>query len=310
MARAPKITPAADEPRIDEAKLADALAQHRADEGTRELALTKQNERVTALARQLNYSGSTDPAVLENSAKDAIKRIGMGIFELGGYLLLMKDACGPGKFLPALERLGMEPRAAQRYMAITKRFVNASTSTHLERAGMSKLVELLPLDDEQIKDLSELGQTGELALDDVAGMSVKELRAAVRKERGLVAKRESQIDRLKTVNDDLQEETRLIKHAKPDEARARLHTEAAEVLNETLGLVRGNLRAALMALNNEGDERGANAILMAGMVGQVQAELLALRDEFSLRDVIGDGKPEWQTWAEAQDAAAKSGKSN
>lgn len=64
---------------------------------------------------------------------------------------------------------------------------------------MSKLVELLPLDDEQAEELAELGQTGELSLDDVARMSVKELRAAVRKVR---AERE----RLKEVNAELNQE--------------------------------------------------------------------------------------------------------
>lgn len=48
------------------------------------VATLEQNERVNALALLLNYQGSTDPAVLENSAKDAIRRIGMAVFELGG----------------------------------------------------------------------------------------------------------------------------------------------------------------------------------------------------------------------------------
>jgi len=155
-----------------------------AAQDARALAVIEQDQRVTALAQQLNYNGSTDPAVLENSARDAIRRIGAGIFELGAYLLLMKEACGHGKFLPALERLGLEPRAAQQYMSITRRFAaNTKSTSYLEGAGAAKLVELLPLNDEQVNDLTELGQTGELKLDDVANMSLKELRAAVRKER-------------------------------------------------------------------------------------------------------------------------------
>lgn len=159
----------------------------------------RQQQAVAALARQLNYQGSTDPAVLENSARDAIRRIGAGIFELGGYLLMLKEACEHGTFLPALERLGLGADSAQRYMAVSRRFANTATSRHLELTGMSKLVELLPLDDEQAEELAELGQTGELSLDDVARMSVKELRAAVRKVR---AERE----RLKEVNAELNQE--------------------------------------------------------------------------------------------------------
>lgn len=164
------------------------------------------DDRVHALAVQLNYQGSTDPAVLENSARDVIVRLNMGIFELGGYLLLMKEACGHSNFLPALERLRLEPRVAQRYMQITLRFAKASSKTHLEALGKTKLLEMLVLDDEQLGELATLGQTGELALDDVATMSVKELRAAVRKERQVK-------QRLEAVNTELNGEVIALKVA-------------------------------------------------------------------------------------------------
>lgn len=154
----------------------------RSEGAATELALLSdaQHQAVRALAVQLNYNGSTDPAVLENSVKDAIRRIGAGIFELGGYLLLLKGACGHGKFLPALERLDISPDAAQRYMLVARKFANAATRG-IQVLGVSKLVELAALDDEQIDELTELGQTGDLAFDDVARMSVKELRQALRK---------------------------------------------------------------------------------------------------------------------------------
>jgi len=162
-----------------------------------ELALihTEQNERVVALAKKLDYKGSTDPAVLENSAQDAMRRLGATIFELGAYLLLMKEACPHGKFLPALERLDLGVDTAQRYMQVTRRFANTASGRYLETAGIKKMVELLPLDNEQLDALESLGQTGELALDDVARMSVKELRQAVRKVR-------QEKDRLKKVAEE------------------------------------------------------------------------------------------------------------
>ncbi len=281
-----------------------ALIQE-ASEAANQLAVihNEQTQQVLALARQLNYNGSTDPAVLENSAKDAIRRIGAGIFELGGYLLLLKEACKHGEFLPALDRLKLEPRAAQRYMTMAQRFANTSTSTHLEAAGMSKLTELLPLDDEQTAELVEFGQTGDLALDDVARMSVKELRAAVYKERHKSAKREVEIERLEAVNTELHAETRRIKREKPDEAQAAVHAEAADILNDLLARARGDFRQALLALAPT-DQPAQNEHLMAGMVGQLQAVLTDLREEFGLPDVVGDGTPEWQRWAAAQGTPA------
>ena len=200
MANKPTPAPISKEVPLNE----DAVRSSIAAANQRAVAILEQNERVSALALQLNYQGSTDPAVLENSAHDAIRRIGMAIFELGGYLLMLKEACEHGKFLPALERLGMDVDAAQRYMAVSRRFAKTASTRHWEGLGITKLVNLLPLDDEQLEDLTGIGQTGELALDDVARMSVKELRAAVRKERSVKA-------RLEDVNKELSGEVLKLK---------------------------------------------------------------------------------------------------
>ena len=60
---------------------------------------------------------------------------------------------------------------------------NASTSTHLiEAAGnKSKLIELLVLDDDQVAELNDGGTVAGITLDDVAAMSVSDLRKALRK---------------------------------------------------------------------------------------------------------------------------------
>lgn len=261
------------------------------------VATLEQNERVSALALQLNYQGSTDPGALENSARDAAEYLGKSIYMLGTCLILLKEASGHGNFLPALERLGVSQDAAGRYMAMARRFANSATSRNLEKLGFSKMTELLPLDDEQIDELTGIGQTGELALDDVATMSVKQLRAAVRKERQEAQKQKNQVERLTTVNTELHEEVRLIKRLPASEELKRTQREAADIQAETMGMVQGSLRHALIALNNcEQDQ----SLVMAGMVGQVIAELVALRNEFNLPEV--GGTPEWERWAAAQDA--------
>jgi len=270
------------------------------------VATLQQNERVSALALQLNYQGSTDPAVLENSAHDAIKRIGMAIFELGGYLLLLKEGCVHGEFLAALDRLGVTPRSAQRYMSICQRFANTTTSSHLEKLGFSKMAELLPLDDDQVDDLVGEGQTGELSLDDVARMSVKQLRAAVRKERAEAAKQKNQVERLTTVNTELHEEARLVKRLPANEVLAKTKKEATGLQSETLGLVRGGLRQALLKLTEMGGDASHTAF-MASLLGAVYVELDALRDEFGLPLAALDTTPEWERWAQAQGATVDAG---
>lgn len=266
------------------------------------VATLEQNERVSALALQLNYQGSTDAHALENSAKDAIRRIGMTIFELGAYLLLLREACGYGEWEPALARLELSRPAASKYMTITRRFANRSISNGLEKIGFTKAAELLPLDDTQVDELMGEGETGELALDDVARMSVKQLRAAVHKARQEAAKQKGQVERLTAVNTELHEEVRLVKHLKPDEALAKIKAEAGEVVDASLGMVRGRLRQALVALNDAADHP-SKLTFMAGLVAQVQAEITALRDEFNLPDAASDDTPEWERWAQANPAS-------
>jgi hypothetical protein len=89
MARNTTPAPASKEaPFVEEAARSDIAAANQLA-----VATLEQNERVSALALQLNYQGSTDIASLENSARDAIRRIGMGVFELGAYLMLLKESC-------------------------------------------------------------------------------------------------------------------------------------------------------------------------------------------------------------------------
>ena len=54
---------------------------------------------------------------------------------------------------------------------------------------------------------------------------------------------------------------------------------------DALGAIRGNFRQALVALADEGDVGADNTVFMAGLVGQLAAELAALREEFDLPDV-------------------------
>ena len=273
-----KATPA---PVIKESKLNEAVLKEDTA-ALNQLAVLEQetNQRVVALAATLNYQGSTDLASLENSARDAIRRIGMSVFELGAYLLLLREGAGHGAFLPVLAKLNLEERAARRYMQVTRRFSNRLTSADLNAIGVSKLTEMLVLDDEEIGDLLELGQTGELALDKVATMSVRELRANLREAQlekaaddKMLAKKNAEIDKL----------SRRIAKATPDDVLLELQKEATVLMNDALGCIRGQLRQAFIALKNHSD--ADHTLFMAGLAGQVQADLTALRQEFDLPDV-------------------------
>ena len=265
------------------------------------------DEQTRAIAAQIGYQlpgDCTDPDLIQRDIAANMRRSVEACLEVGRGITALKAACAHGEFGKRLEVLGIEAPVASRFMAAAKRFSNLPSNANLTKAigNQTKLFEMLVLDDEQIKDLENEGQTGDLTLDDVATMSVKELRAALRKERGEHKKTEAINRRLAVVNQELQTEAARIKTEPADEAAAALRDEATKYLSEAQSVVQGRLRAALEALNAAPDAEG-KTLFMAGMVGQLMADLMQLRDEFNLPDVLGDGRPEWVKWAEKNPAA-------
>ena len=275
-----------------------------------ELALVsaQRGSAVRAVAQQLGYQlpmDHIDPDLIQRDIAANLLRTVEACLVVGRGIRVLKEACEHGEFVSRLDGLGIDRHVAARFMQAAVKFSNVPISAHLTKAigTRSKLLEMIVLDDEQIEELALTGHTGELDLDDVATMSVKELRAAVRKERVETDKQKNQVTRLTTVNTELHEEARLVKRLKPNEALAQIKAEAGVVLDESLGMVRGRLRQALVALNDAVDHP-SKATFMAGLVGQMQAEIAALRDEFNLPDAVGDGTPEWERWAQANPIAA------
>lgn len=143
---------------------------------------------VRAIALRIGYqlpADAIDPDLIQRDIAANMRRSVEACLEVGRGLRVLKEACEHGQFMARLDVLGLEPSVAQRFMQAATKFSNAATSQHLTKAigSQSKLFEMLVLDDEQIEELELTGQTGELTLDDVATMSVKELRAALRKAR-------------------------------------------------------------------------------------------------------------------------------
>jgi predicted transposase YbfD/YdcC len=284
MAKRKEVQQAVDTPTLNDA------AFEKLDSDARELTLVKSqhDSAVRAVAQQLGYqlpADCTDPDLIQRDISANMRRSVEACLEVGRGLAVLKTACGHGNFMARLDVLGIDKFVAARFMQSAAKFSKLPTSATLIKAigTQSKLLEMLVLDDEQIEELALTGQTGELALDDVATMSVKELRAALREmkqEKGatdhLMADKNKKIDQLKA-------QARRIEKLPPDEQLQQLLQEAAAITRDAMGAVRGGVRQALIAIKNHGTDD--NSVIMAGLVGQVQADLNALREEFSLPDV-------------------------
>ena len=262
--------------------------------------------RVRAVALQVGYQlpgDCIDPDLIQRDIAANMRRSVEACLEVGKGLTVLKAACLHGNFLARLEVLGVDRKVAAKFMQSAAKFANVSSTRHLTEAigNQTKLFEMLVLDDEQIEELEQDGHTGSLSIDDVATMSVKELRAAVREAK---AEKEANKKLLENKNkqiDKLEREKHLIATVEPIAALAALRQEATDHLSAVQGMVTGRLRAALQALKDAPDTEG-KSLFMAGMVGQLMADLVALRDEFNLSNVVGDGRPEWQQWADKQAA--------
>lgn len=293
-----------------EARTEQALAVVREAEQANALAVSQHDAAVRAVATQIGYQlpgDCTDPDLIQRDIAVNTRRSVEAVLEVGRGLTVLKQACSHGEFGARLEVLGIEDRLARRFMRSAMKFTKRTSTPVLLAAGsQTKLFELLVLDDDQVEELELTGQTGELKLDDIATMSVKELRAALREARAdnqadkeLLAERHQE-------NSELREKLVRIKRLPPDEVASELTRETAEFVGEALIKLDTSVRSAFTALADHHATHGGGDFrhLMAGHVAELQHRLNELRETFNLRDLEGDGTPEWMKWApdEAGDA--------
>jgi len=296
--RKPKVIDQQQEPVILEGEIAASMNMMREESQALVTAESQHAARVRAVAAQVGYqlpSDCTDPDMIQRDIAVNMRRTAEAMLQIGLGLICLKEACRHGEFAARLEVLRFEPRVAQQYMKVAKKLANTNTSSHLIKAidSQSKLLELIVLDDEELEELALTGETGELKLDDVAGMSVRELKKVIRELRAekeasekLLAHKNAQIDELA-----------LVKSATPDERMMALREELTRQMNDVSGAIRGRFTAAIEAMDVIYQEEGVSIDLafLAGALGEVQADINALRDRFGIPDINPSLIPEWVT---------------
>jgi hypothetical protein len=249
------------------------------------LVTAQHDSAVRAVALQMGYqlpADCTDPDLIQRDISINMRRSVEACLEVGKGLRVLKEACGHGNFMARIDVLGIDVHVASRFVSAAVKFSNLRTYANLTNGitTQNKLFEMIALDGDQLEELELTGQTGELALDDVATMSVKELRHAVREARAdkeagdkLLADKNAKIDKL----------SRHINKATPDQVLLEIQKEATALMNDALGCVRGQIRQAFTAIKNHTEDD--HSVFMAGLLGQLQADVTALREEFNLPDV-------------------------
>lgn len=240
-------------------------------------------ENTRALAKQLSYTGPLDPDALEQICFGKALAVERSTFEFGASLLLLRESCLHGDWQQRMQRIGIEPRAAQKYMQIALKFSNAPSTAHLASLGKTKLLELVVLDDSEVTAFAAGETVRGIRFDDAERLSVKELRAALKEAEAEKKAAEQVADDAAARNLRLEQKLKRIQNAEPEKVIADTLTECTKRAHETLGYIRGDLRLGFTALaeledNGNTSHRG----VMAGWLADMRRELDILAGDFFL----------------------------
>ena len=150
-------------------------------EQTTEVALSGHAQKLGTLAAQLGYEGSLALGSLEDEVRFYQQRTVESCMEIGKRLLLIKEQTPHGEFNKRIEMLNFTPRMAQKFMSAVLKFSKTNSNSLLQKAGnQTKLLELVMLDDDEIELIEQGGSIGDVSLDTIETMSVRELKKALR----------------------------------------------------------------------------------------------------------------------------------
>jgi hypothetical protein len=235
---------------------------------------TNQDEAARALAVQIGYEGSLTVGALEDEIRFYQRRTVEAILETGKRLLLLKEMVPHGQFEARAELLGFTSRTARRFMQAAFKTAKSDILSVLSKQAKNGLafLELVTHDDDELQELG--------GMDDVDRMSASQLRA---KFRDLQAEKEA-IEKVSARKSEQIDKLQLVHVLPPQELMHEVKKKALAVSHDALGALRGGVRQALTAINDAPDEPN-KAVFMASMLGELQAELNAIRTEFNLPDV-------------------------
>lgn len=164
------------------------------EQQTTEITLSEHSQKLGALAAQLGYQGALTVGALEDEIRFYQQRTVEACMELGKRLLIMKEMTPHGEFEKRIDILGFSPRMARKFMSAVLKFSNRnSNSVLIASKTQTKLLELVVLDDDDLDVIEQGGSIGEVSLDTIETMSVRELKKALREAKAAVESKDQDI---------------------------------------------------------------------------------------------------------------------
>ncbi|MCH7357427.1 hypothetical protein MMP61_17950 [Acinetobacter sp. NIPH 1958] len=215
---------------------------------------------IVGLATQLGYDGDLSVGSLEDGIRLYQKRTIEDLLELGKRLLLLKEQTPHGEFLSRVELLGFDKSVARKLMVATLKFAKMETSPLLKAVNsQSKLLELIVLDDDDIDVIEQGGSIGEVNLDSIDTMSVRDLKKALREAKSTIESKDQDLQAKDQIigskdrrNNELLEENTKLKSPVEIKKRAESEDQAIEkAAMETLSAAGITFLNALLRYQNE-----------------------------------------------------------
>lgn len=201
------------------------------------------------LAESFGYKGSLTIGSLEDEIRFYQQRTAEACIEMGKRLLILKEMCPHGEFSQRIEMLGFQPRMAQKFMQAVLKISqsNANSNSLLAAAGtQTKLLELVTLDDDNLEALSRGDSIGDINLDDIETMSVRELKKALKEARAdSEAKEELLLNKDRKINEL---DSKLSVRKQIDQFKI-VQTEVEAHINDELAQATASLMTAVSQFN-------------------------------------------------------------
>lgn len=236
------------------------------------------NTQALEMAHKVGYAGAVTVGALEDEIRFYQQRTAEAALETGKRLLVLKELTPHGEFAKRVEMLGFSERTAQRFMQAAAKTAKSAKLADLasQVKSASAFLELVTHDDDVLENLAEM--------DDIDRLSASELRQRLREVKAEKQATDQLLEKKNQQIDKLEREKQRIALLKPDEVLAEVKTAATRIATDALGSIRGGVRQALVKLK-ELPEGGAQTAFAAGLLGELQAEINALREEFGLPDI-------------------------
>ena len=287
MARTPtKTTPPAAEPALNETALATLEA------APRQLAVAHEAmDEVLAAGIDLGRLEALDfIAVTANTAALAVYQ---NVKKSKAWRHLRGS---DGEIFPSLEqfcreRLGFSERRLRQVVA-NRALLSQEVFEQAERIGLRQVdynaIKALPAPDQElVRRAVEESKSRDEVIDLLQELAVRHAQTRSERDEALADKQATEqvlADKNKRI-DQLRAAQKRINAEPPDERSAAIQAEAASMAADLQGRLQGMLRQAFLAVVNSGDERDQHSIFLAGLIGQLQARVTELRDEFDLPDL-------------------------